>query len=108
MAHRHHRKHNMPAVARKGDMSQGLDGPATSLTHKIQAVKSYVDGILIGLVGDQYEAHAVGETVHQNGQRQIVSGASKTYFEGIAVARTNDQIADGDKVGAGSAKLTVE
>jgi uncharacterized Zn-binding protein involved in type VI secretion len=99
----------MPAVARKGDMSQGLDGPSTPLTHKNQATKSYVDGLLIGLVGDEYESHTpFGGGIHQDAQREITSGASKTYFEGIAVARTNDPIADGDKVGPGSAKLTIE
>jgi uncharacterized Zn-binding protein involved in type VI secretion len=100
----------MGNVARKGDLSQGLDGPATSLTHLIQAQKSYIDGLLVGLVGDEYESHEPysGGSPHHDGQRQIISGASKTFFEGKPVSRTNDSIADGDKVGTGSAKLTIE
>ena len=99
----------MPNLTYKGAMSKGQDGGApTPLTHKNQCVKSYVGGNIIGVVGDQFESHTVGLTVHQEGQRQIISGASKTFFEGFAAARVNDPIADGDAVQQGNAKTIVE
>jgi hypothetical protein len=98
----------MPQLTFRGAMSKGLDGPATALTKKIQCVKSYVGGILIGTVGDQFQAHTIGLIVHQNEQRQIISGATKTYFESNLAARINDPIADGDQVGQGNAKTFVE
>lgn len=98
----------MPELTFRGAMSKGLDGPPTALTKKIQCVKSYVGGVLIGTVGDQFEDHTIGRIVHQNEQRQITSGASKTYFEGNLAARTNDPIADGDEVAEGNAKTLVE
>ena len=97
----------MSSLAYQGIMSKGLDGPATPLTHKIQCTKSYLKGGLVGVVGDQFEAHTVGRTVHQDSLRQIVSGSSKTFFEGFAAARTGDPIADGDQVGDGDAKTNV-
>lgn len=98
----------MSQLTFRGAMSKGLDGPATALTKQIQSVKSYVGGILIGTVGDQFEAHTVGRVVHQNEQRQIISGATKTYFEGNLAARINDPIADGDQIAQGNAKTFVE
>ena len=99
----------MTSLTYKGAMSKGLDGgPPTSLTHKNHCAKSYVGGILIGVVGDQFEAHVVGLTTHQDALREITSGASKTYFEGKAAARVNDPIADGDQVADGNAKTSVE
>ena len=97
----------MASLAYKGIMSKGLDGPATPLTHKLQCTKSYLKGGMVGVVGDQFEAHTVGRTVHQDSLRQIVSGSSKTFFEGFAAARTGDPIADGDQVGDGDAKTNV-
>jgi uncharacterized Zn-binding protein involved in type VI secretion len=98
----------MPQLTFRGAMSKGLDGPATALTKKIQSIKSYVGGVLVGTVGDQFESHISNSGLHQNEQRQIVSGASKTYFEGNLAARINDPIADGDQVGEGNAKTFVE
>ena len=99
----------MAALTYKGAMSKGQDGgPPTALTHKIQCSKSYVGSILIGVVGDQFELHTVGRQTHQDDQRQITSGASKTYFEGNLAARVNDPIADGDSVAQGNAKTSVE
>jgi uncharacterized Zn-binding protein involved in type VI secretion len=89
----------MPGVAKEGDLSQGLDGPATPLTYKNQAVKSFIQGKRIGLVGDQYEPHTIGIVTHIGAEREIITGSSKTFFEGKAVARYNDLIADGDRVG---------
>ena len=92
-----------------GVMSKGQDGgPPTPLTHKIQCSKSYVGGNLIAVVGDQFELHQVGRQIHKDGQRQITSGASKTFFEGNQAARVNDPIADGDSVAQGDAKTSVE
>jgi uncharacterized Zn-binding protein involved in type VI secretion len=98
----------MAAITRKTDMSAGLDGPATALTAKNQAHKSYINGLLVGLVGDQYQPHPVGNTMHSGGLREITSGASKTFIEGLAVARVGDPVADGDKVGTGSSNSFVE
>ena len=99
----------MAKLAYKGAMSKGQDGGApTALTKKIQCSKSYVGGNLIGVVGDQFEAHTVGRDTHQDAQREITSGASKTFFEGKAAARVNDPIADGDAVQDGNAKTNVE
>lgn len=99
----------MANLTYKGAMSKGQDGgPPTSLTALIQCTKSYVGGKLIGVVGDQFEAHVVGRTTHQNSLRQITSGAAKTYFEGKLAARVNDPIADGDAVADGDAKTIVE
>jgi uncharacterized Zn-binding protein involved in type VI secretion len=99
----------MPAVTYKGALSKGQDGgAATGLNTKVQCIKSFVGGILIGTVGDQFDAHTVGSTTHQNAQRQITSGASKTFFEGKPAARVNDLIADGDAVAQGNAKTSVE
>ena len=97
----------MASLAYKGIMRHGLDGPATPLTHKLQCTKSYLKGGMVGVVGDQFEAHTVGRTVHQDSLRQIVSGSTKTFFEGFAAARTGDPIADGDQVGDGDAKTKV-
>ena len=99
----------MPNLTYKGAMSKGLDGGApTSLTHKNQCNKTYVGGVLVGVVGDQFEAHTVGKTTHQDSLREIIAGASKTYFEGFLAARINDPIADGDEVADGNAKTIVE
>lgn len=99
----------MANLTYKGAISKGKDGGApTALTKKIQCTKSYVGGSLIGTVGDQFEQHSVGNTIHKESQRQITSGASKTYFEGNAAARVNDPIADGDEVADGNAKTVVE
>lgn len=99
----------MPQLTYKGALSKGKDGgAATALTKKNQCSKSYVGGILIGVVGDQFEQHSVGNTVHKESQREITSGASKTYFESFAAARVDDPIADGDEVAQGNAKTIVE
>ena len=99
----------MPALTYKGALSQGSDGGApTGLNTKVQCTKSYVAEGLIGTVGDQFDQHNIGSTVHKESLRQITSGASKTFFEGNAAARVNDPIADGDVVDQGSAKTTVE
>lgn len=99
----------MSALTYKGALSKGSDGGApTGLNTKVQCTKSYVAEGLIGTVGDQFDAHTVGSTTHQTSQREITSGASKTFFEGKAAARVGDGIADGDKVDQGSAKTNVE
>lgn len=99
----------MAKVTYKGALSEGSDGGApTGLNTKVQCTKSYVAEGLIGTVGDQFDPHSVGRTTHQQEQRQITSGASKTFFEGKAAARIGDSIADGDKVAQGSAKTNVE
>jgi uncharacterized Zn-binding protein involved in type VI secretion len=89
----------MSGFAKEGDLSQGIDGPATPLTYKNQAVKTFVQGKKIALVGDQYQPHQVGLATHTGTQREIIGGSSKTFFEGKKVARYGDLIADGDKVG---------
>jgi uncharacterized Zn-binding protein involved in type VI secretion len=89
----------MAGFAKEGDLSQGIDGPATPLTYKNQAIKTFVQGKKIALVGDQYEPHQVGLVTHSAAQREIIDGSSKTFFEGKKVARYGDPVADGDKVG---------
>ena len=89
----------MGGFAKEGDLSQGIDGPATPLTYKNQAIKTFVQGKKIALVGDQYEPHQVGLVTHSAAQREIIDGSSKTFFEGKKVARYGDPVADGDKVG---------
>jgi uncharacterized Zn-binding protein involved in type VI secretion len=92
-----------------GALSKGSDGgEPTPLTKKVQCTKSYIGGLLIGTVGDQFEAHTVGLVTHQDEQRQIVSGSTKTFFEGKEAARVDDPIADGDQVAEGNAKTWVE
>jgi len=87
---------------RKGDLSQGSDGgAATPLTALNQATKSYWGGKLVGLVGDQFQSHTVGLVTHSAAQRQITTGSATMFFEGKAVARTGDLIADGDKCAEG-------
>jgi uncharacterized Zn-binding protein involved in type VI secretion len=99
----------MANLTYKGAMSKGQDGgPPTGLNTKVQCTKSYVGGVLIGTVGDQFDAHTAGRTVHQTTQRQITSGASKTYFEGNPAARVDDPISDGDAIATGNAKTNVE
>lgn len=92
-----------------GALSKGSDGGSpTPLTKKVQCTKSYVGGLLIGTVGDQFEAHTVGLVTHEDEQRQIVSGSMKTFFEGNAAARVDDPIADGDQVAEGNVKTFVK
>ena len=99
----------MTALTYKGAMSKGQDGgPPTALTHKNQCTKSYVGGVLIGVVGDQFEEHTANRSLHKDAQREITSGASKTFFEGKAAARVNDPIADRDQVADGDAKTFIE
>jgi uncharacterized Zn-binding protein involved in type VI secretion len=98
----------MSGFAKEGDLSQGLDGPATPLTYRLQAVKTFVQGKRIGLVGDQYEPHTIGLVTHSGSQREIITGSSKTFFEGKQVARFNDLIADGDRVGGTGFNTFVE
>ena len=99
----------MTALTYKGALSKGQDGgPPTALTKKVQCTKSFVGGILIGTVGDQFEEHTANRSLHKDAQRQISSGAAKTFFEGNAAARVNDPIADGDAVAQGNAKTLVE
>ena len=99
----------MTAVTYKGALSKGLDGGSpTGLNTKNQCKKSFVGGKLIGVVGDQFDPHVVGLATHSTSQRQISSGASKTFFEGKAAARVNDSISDGDEIAQGNAKTSVE
>ena len=98
----------MPSAYRKGDISTGADGGApTALTALNQCTKSYINGSLAAVVGDQHESHIV-PPLHIGEQRAISSGASKTYWEGIAAARTGDPIADGDICGQGSPDTFIE
>jgi len=98
----------MPSCYRKGDFSTGADGGApTALTALIHCTKSYINGNLAAVVGDQHEAHTVPPP-HTGTQRAISSGASKTYWEGVLAARTGDPIADGDICGSGSANTFIE
>ena len=98
----------MGGFAKEGDLSQGIDGTATTLTYKNQAVKTFVQGKRIALVGDQYEPHTVGITTHIAEQREIITGSIKTFFEGKAVARYGDSIADGDLVGGDGFNTFIE
>jgi uncharacterized Zn-binding protein involved in type VI secretion len=98
----------MGGFAKEGDLSQGIDGPATPLTYKNQAIKTFVQGKKIALVGDQYEPHQVGLVTHSAAQREIIDGSSKTFFEGKKVARYGDPIADGDKVGGDGFNTFIE
>ena len=98
----------MGGFAKEGDLSQGIDGPATPLTYKNQAVKTFVQGKRIALVGDQYQPHQVGLVTHSAAQREIIDGSSKTYFEGKKVARYGDPVADGDKVGGDGFNTFIE
>jgi len=100
----------MPAGYRKGDVSVGADGGApTPLTALNQCTKSFVNGRLAAVVGDQHEPHVVPiAIVHSDEERAISSGASKTFWEGIAAARTSDPINDGDICGEGSANTYIE
>jgi len=92
-----------------GALSKGSDGgDPTPLTKKVQCTKSYIGGLLIGTVGDQFEAHTVGLDTHEEEERQIVSGSTKTFFEGKQAARVDDQIADGDQVAEGNAKTFIQ
>jgi uncharacterized Zn-binding protein involved in type VI secretion len=98
----------MTGFAKEGDLSQGIDGPATLLTFKNQAVKTFVQGKRIALVGDQYQPHTIDRTIHTGAQREIITGSVKTFFEGRAVARYGDQIADGDLVGGNGFNTFIE
>jgi uncharacterized Zn-binding protein involved in type VI secretion len=100
----------MSGFAKEGDLSQGLDGPATPLTYRLQAVKTFVQGKRIGLVGDQYEPHTKYNTNinHIASEREIITGSTKTFFEGKQVARFGDLIADGDRVGGSDFNTFVE
>lgn len=100
----------MPAAYREGDISTGEDGGApTALTALNQCTKTYINGKLAAVVGDQHEMHVIPiATVHSGSARAISSGASKTYAEGILCARTGDPIADGDKCGEGSPNTFIE
>jgi uncharacterized Zn-binding protein involved in type VI secretion len=98
----------MGGFAKEGDLSQGIDGPATPLTYKNQAVKTFVQGMRIALVGDQYQQHTIGSTTHSAAQREIIDGSSKTFFEGKKVARYGDPVADGDKVGGDGFNTFIE
>jgi uncharacterized Zn-binding protein involved in type VI secretion len=91
-----------------GALSKGSDGgEPTPLTKKVQCTKSYVGGLMIGTVGDQFEAHTVFLVTHEDELRQIVSGSEKTFFEGKAAARVDDLIADEDQVAEGNEKTFV-
>jgi len=98
----------MAGCAKMEDLSQGIDGTATVLTYKNQATKSFVQGMKIGLVGDQYQPHQVGLVTHIDAQREIIDGSSKTFFEGKKVARYGDPVADGDKVGGAGFNTFIE
>jgi len=100
----------MGGFAKEGDLSQGIDGPATPLTYKNQAVKTFVQGKRIALVGDQYQPHTkfFSRITHTGAEREIITGSSKTFFEGKRVARYGDQIADGDLVGGDGFNTFIE
>jgi uncharacterized Zn-binding protein involved in type VI secretion len=97
----------MSALTYKGALSKGQDGYPPSALTIMQCSKSYVGGKLIGVVGDQFADHGPSPQ-HTDVKRKISSGASKTFFEGKSAARVNDPIADGDAVGEGNAKTSVE
>lgn len=97
----------MSALTYKGALSKGQDGYPPSALTIMQCSKSYVGGKLIGVVGDQFADHGPSPQ-HTDVKRKISSGASKTFFESKSAARVNDPIADGDAVGEGNAKTSVE
>lgn len=97
----------MSALTYKGALSKGQDGYPPSALTIMQCSKSYVGGKLIGVVGDQFADHGPSPQ-HTDVKRKISSGVSKTFFESKSAARVNDPIADGDAVGEGNAKTSVE
>ena len=100
----------MGGFAKEGDLSQGLDGPATPLTYKNQATKTFIQGKRIALVGDQYEPHKKynSNITHIGYDREIITGSTKTFFEGKQVARYDDLVGDGDRVGGSGFNTFVE
>jgi hypothetical protein len=98
----------MPAAYRDGDKSTGADGGAATAV-SASTSKSYINGQLAAVLGDQHASHVIpGPVVHSGSQRAISGAASKTYWEGTKAARTDDPIADGDICGAGSPNTFIE
>lgn len=92
----------MASVVRLGDESSGHGCfPPTNLV-TTPATKTYINGILIGLVGGQYSTHTCGDNTHPQSTRSIASGSTKTFVEGYSVARLGDPISCGDVCAQGS------
>ena len=86
-------------ICKIGDLSKGADGFPPSPLVSTPVTKTYIKGKLVGVVGAIYAPHTLGTTTHHDEQRKIITGSDKFFVEGYAVARTDDLIADGDKVG---------
>ena len=99
----------MPKVSKIGVLSTGADTFPPSAMIYTPATRTYVDGVLIGLIGAQFAPHTRGSITHAGESRVVVSGSTKTFIEGIGVARVGDLIADGDTIsenGASNLSLT--
>ena len=92
----------MTAVVRVTDISAGHGCfPPTNMVYT-PVQKTFINGLLVGVVGAQYSTHSCGNTVHPQSSRAVSSGSSKTFIEGYAVARIGDPIACGDTCAQGS------
>jgi uncharacterized Zn-binding protein involved in type VI secretion len=92
----------MASVVRLGDESSGHGCFAPTSLVTTPATKTFINGILIGLVGAEYATHSCDDTTHPQSIRTIASGSTKTFVEGYAVARLGDPISCGDVCAQGS------
>ncbi len=100
----------MPAISRLGDMSTGHGCfPPTAMV-QTPITKTFFNGIIAGVKDSacQFETHSCGIVVHTQEERFVISGASKTYIEGIQAARIADDIGDGDAIAEGSPNSFIE
>ena len=100
----------MPAVSRLGDMSTGHGCfPPTSMV-ATPVSKTFFNGILSGVNDSscQFVTHSCGITVHPQSERNVNSGAGKTYIEDKPAARIGDSIACGGAIAEGSPNTFIE
>ena len=93
----------MPAIALKVENSAGHGCFDPTPSKGPYATTSFFNGKAIQLTNvTLYEPHTCGLITHSGRQRLVVGGSSTCFFEGNPVARINDAIACGDKIGQGS------
>jgi uncharacterized Zn-binding protein involved in type VI secretion len=100
----------MPAVARLGDLSTGHGCYSPTEMAQTPVSKTFFNGIKAGVVSSecQFVSHTCGLVTHDQAERFVASGASKTFIEGNPAARIADDIDCGDAIAEGSANSFIE
>lgn len=88
----------MAAAARKGDLSSGHACFPPTACVNTPASKTFINGILVQIIGSKFASHRCGKTTHPESSRSTSAGSSKVIIEGNPAVRIGDSISCGDTV----------